>query len=234
MKILVIAFPRSGTTLLFRTIQQHPQMKGMVFEGNVLKKSGEKHMMYLNRTFPKGKNIGEKVIYEKDIIGKKNSNSLTPVDYCELWNNKFKDESRIIQIIRHPYDSWNSLLLKKYASRHIESSIPRMLKAYFDFVPIYFNMISKFENCLTIKYEDLISNSNRIIKKIYTHCDLNSSFRTKEEMRQGRLFAYKRNGLAIHLPKFKKQKTVFMRIFQENIEDCLKILNRFPGPEYQK
>lgn len=234
MKILVIAFPRSGTTLIYRTIKKHPQMKEMIFERNVLKKTGNVHKNYLNRTFSKGKNIGEKVIYERDRMGKKNTNAPTPVDYCELWNNRFKDESRIIQIIRHPYDCWNSLLLKKYAARHIEHSIPRMLKAYFDFIPTYFNTISKFENCLTIKYEDLISNSDELIENIYTYCSLDPLFKSKEIMRQGRLFAYKRQGLAIHSPRFEKQKTAFMKILEENIEDCLKILNKFPGPEYQK
>jgi hypothetical protein len=95
-------------------------------------------------------------------------------------------------------------------------------------------MISQFENSLTIKYEDLISNSDNVINNIYTHCNFDPSFRPKEKMRKGRLFAYKKRGLAIHLPKFKKQKTVFMRIFRENIEDCLKILNKFPGPEYRE
>ena len=112
MKILVIGFPRSGTTMMQRIIRQHPDVKKVFFETNLMKLIGTEKENLLNKKFPQGKNIGEKVIYEKEVMGKATNDAPTPVDYCKMWNKGFKNEARIIQIIRHPYDVWNSLLIK--------------------------------------------------------------------------------------------------------------------------
>ena len=42
MKILIISFPRSGTTLTQRIIKSHPDVQNMFFETNHLKKIGVK------------------------------------------------------------------------------------------------------------------------------------------------------------------------------------------------
>jgi hypothetical protein len=233
MKILVIGFPRSGTTLMHGTIERHPQMEQMFFETNMMKRIGTQKVNTLNQVFPKGKNSGEKVIYEKDIMGKKGSGAPTPVEYCKLWNKRFKGEARIIQIVRHPYDVWNSILIKKYVRRDIKDAIIKMEKIYFEFVPTYFTNIARLKNCLTVKYEDIVSNSEIVIPKIYEHCGLDSTHFPKEQMRSGRLFAYKRIGFKIHEPRLKDQKDRFMKIMSDNIEECLEVLNKFPGPEYE-
>jgi len=233
MKILVIGFPRSGTTMMQRIIRQHPDVKKVFFETNLMKLIGTEKENLLNKKFPQGKNIGEKVIYEKEVMGKANKDAPTPVDYCKRWNKRFKNEAKIIQIIRHPYDVWNSLLIKKYVRRDIRDAIIKMEKKYFEFVPTYFTRIARFKNCLTVKYEDVVKNPEIVIPEIYSYCKLDSSFKSRERMRAGRLFAYKRNGFRIHDFRLHKQKNRFMKVMSENIEDCLEILNQFPGPEYE-
>ena len=136
-KILIIGFPRSGTSLMYRIIKQHPEVRKMFFEANMLKRVGTDSENTLNHFFTIRETVGEKIIYEKDRMGKL-STSPTPVDYCKMWNKRFKKGARIIQIIRHPYDVWNSLIMKKYVNRNIKHSIPRMTEKYFDFIPIYF------------------------------------------------------------------------------------------------
>ena len=234
MKILVIGFPRSGTTLMYRTIGNHPDVDRMYFETNMMKRIGTQKENTLNRVFPKGKNVGEKVIYERDIMGKLNSGAPTPVDYCKMWNKRFKGEARIVQIIRHPYDVWNSLLIKKYIRRNLKHAIIKMQKRYFDYVPGYFDRISKFKNCFTVKYEDLVTNSEVVIPQIYEHFGLDTKHSRSEHMRSGRVFAYKTKGLRIHEFRLHKQKNGFMKVVEDNIEDCLEVLNKFPGPEYEK
>ena len=235
MKILVIGFPRSGTTLMYRIIKQHPEMKLMLFETNKMKNIGTQFEKQVDKIFPKGKNAGEKVIYEREIMGKLGSNSPSAVDYCKLWNNKFKEESIIIQIIRHPYDVWNSLLIKKYISRNKTNAIIKMQKKYFQYIPKYFERIAKFENCLTVKYEDLVLNSEVIIPKIYKHCGFEKiNFSRNEQMRKGRVFSYKNKGFRIHDDRLINIKDDFMEVMKVNIEECLKVLNKFQGVKYEK
>jgi hypothetical protein len=234
MKVLVIGFPRSGTSLMYRVVKLHPEVKKMFFETNMLKRVGTDSENVLNNFFPKKINVGEKVIYEKDVMGKKPNTSPTPVDYCKIWNKRFKREAKIIQIIRHPYDVWNSLIIHKYMKRNIKYSVPRMLENYFKFIPTYFDTISKFKNCFTVKYEDMILNSDILIPQIYEHCGLSTNYRFKERMKARRVFLYKTNGFKIHDVRLHKQKNEFMEIFDNNIDECLKVLNQFPGPEYEK
>jgi len=233
MKILIIGFPRSGTTLIHRIIGSHSEVRKMYFERNMMKRIGTQNERSLNQIFPEGKNLGEKVIYEREIIGKTNSESPTPIKYCKLWNNRFKNEARIIQIIRHPYDVWNSILIKKYIRRDKINAILKMQRKYFEFIPNYFDRISKFKNCFTVKYENLVLEPNIIIPKIYEHCGLNGRYTPIERMRAGRVFAYKIKGFRIYDKRLKKQKNEFMGIMDEKMEECLKVLNQFPGVEYE-
>ena len=52
-------------------------------------------------------------------------------------------------------------------------------------------------------------------------------------MKERRVFVYKHSGFKIHDVRVHKQKNEFMKILSENIDDCLEILNQFPGPEYE-
>jgi hypothetical protein len=233
MKILIISFPRSGTSLMYRIIGKHPEVEKMFFETNMLKRIGTRSENILNNCFPKGKIVCEKVIYEGKNAVKKVDGGITPVDYCEMWNDRFKKEARIIQIIRHPYDVWNSLIMKKYIPRNIKYRIPIMTEHYFDFAPTYFEIISKFENCFTVKYEDVILNSKVIIPKIYEHCGLRSDYFFKEHMKAKKVFLYEKSGLKIHDYRLNKQKDEFMEILSNRMDECLGILNQFSGPEYE-
>lgn len=234
MKILIIGFPRSGTSLMKRIIMRHPDVEKIFFEANLMKRIGTNRENTLNILLPPKKNVGEKVIYEKGIMGTKRSGSPTPVEYCQRWNNRFKKEARIIQIIRHPYDVWNSILIKKYIARNKKHAIIKMFKNYFKYIPKCFDRISKFENCLTVKYEDVIMNPNILNLKIYRHCNLSLDFKMAEHMKRSKVFAYKRIGFKIHDSRLVEIKENFMEIMNKNIDDCLIVLNKFPGVIYER
>lgn len=231
MKILIISFPRSGTSLLYRIIKKHPKMKMMHFETNMMKLVGTPREKTLKQIFPKGKNVGEKIIYERNMMG---TGGPTAFEYCERWIRRFGEEATILQIIRHPYDVWNSLLMKKYVPRRIEHSIIRMLNLYFRHIPNSFHEISKLKNSFTIKYEDLIMNPEVFIPEIYKHCGLNSNYKFGESMLKRKVFLYKRAGFKIHDKRLIKQKNEFMKIMSKNIDKCLIELNKFSGPKYER
>lgn len=225
VKILVVGFPRSGTTLTHRICKRHPQVAGMFNEEHILRSRSSRRFQfvtadYLYKKYPRFKlNYGEKMIYEKDIVGKKKFSNITIVDYCKQWNKLFKKDARIVQIVRHPFDSWNSILKKKYIKRGEQSEIPRMLELYITYVPKYTEEIASLKNCLTIKYENLISNSEEVIRMIYNHCGLDSSHNFLERMRVSRVFNYRKRGFGL--------KRVDPRLAK-----VIETFNKFSGPKY--
>jgi len=232
MKALIISFPRSGTSLTLRLFKQHPQIERVYFESKLLRKFPEKkRLVNLYKSFGIGRNCAEKIIYEGVKFGSKSQD--TPIVYCDRWNKFFKKEARIIQIMRHPCDIWNSLLIKLYLKRHWEHMITLKLNDYFDCIGKYFTEIDKYENSLTMKYEDLILDSKTNIQKIYNFCDL-KPYKYKEAMKIKKVFWYKEIGMRIDTDdRFKKYRKEFNEIFYRRLPETIEILNRFPGVKYE-
>ena len=131
MKVLIIAWPRSGTSLTLRIFNKHPDIERGYFETKLLRKFPvKKRLANLYKPFGRGRNCAEKIIYEGPTFG--DCTEDTPQMYCERWNQFFGNEAKIIQIIRHPKDVWNSLLLKLYIKKHWEHLIIKRLNQYFD------------------------------------------------------------------------------------------------------
>jgi len=187
MKILVVGFPRSGTSLTNRIFNRHPDVSKMMFEKWLLRQV--KNKKEIPKKYPKMiNNCGEKVIWGSRIACK--GTQQTILDYCNEWNDVFGDEARIIQIIRHPHDTLNSLVTSK--TRFPRG--PRFEKNYSEYLlyaPFFVREINKLHNCLTIKYEDLISNLNRTTELMYTHCNIDPSHKHPEKMKTSRIFNYK-------------------------------------------
>jgi hypothetical protein len=208
-----VGFPRSGTSLTYRIYRNHPEVEKMVFEKWLLL---NKHLM---QGFVPGRNCGEKVIYAKRVIGKIGRSTYNIVDYCNDWNKLFKDEARIVQIIRYPLDSLNSLAIsKKRFPRGPKAT--RIYKEYLEYIPKYTFEISKLENCFTIKYEDLVSRPEENIRKLFLHCGL-EPVKANHKMRGGRVFNY-----------FKKKK--FLLDWDPRINNIIESFNQYGGIEYKK
>ena len=212
MKILVVGFPRSGTTLTYRIFKTHPQVEEMNFEKYVLLNKR------LIKSFTPGRICGGKITYEKRVLGKIGKSTYTVVDYCNDWNKLFKDEARIIQIIRYPLDSLNSLFISKKRFKRGPSA-ENVYKEYLVYIPKYTAEIASIKNCLTIKYEDLVMNPDKIIKKLYNHCELDQ-VKFKEKMKTKRVFNYKDKD--------------FLLEWDDRLEEVIDSFNLIEGIKYEK
>jgi hypothetical protein len=213
MKILVVGFPRSGTSLTYRIFDKHPEIKRMFFETFIIRNRKKKNLINLYKQFAPGVGCGEKIIYTKPVIGKEGS--LSAIEYCERWNNYFKSEARIIQPVRHPIDSWNSML-KNSVHRKKKDFMERLYHLYFKTIPKYTEIINSFPNCFTFKYENLVMNRDDVVRQLYLFCNL-SPFKFNERMKKGRVFS--------------SQKLPFKDI--EKMQEALDIFNQFEGPKYE-
>jgi len=232
MKALIIAYPRSGTSLTLRLFTDHPDIDRTFFETKLLRKFPEKRrLVNLYKPFDKGRNCAEKIIYEGPTFSSTTKDN--PQLYCTKWNHFFGNEAKIIQIIRHPKDVWNSLLLKEFIKRGWTHIIIPRLKLYFDSFGTILNDIDYHDNCLTIKYEDLILNSKPTIKQIYKFCDL-APFDFKERMKIRKVFLYKEIGMRIDIDsRLKQYRKEFNEIFYKGLPEMIETLNKFQGIKYE-
>jgi hypothetical protein len=220
MKILIVGFPRSGTTLSYRIFENHPDIEKMLFEKQSLKRVKTKEELLKKYPMYKKKNVGEKTIWEKRVMGKiLIEEKFDIVDYVKRWNYFFGEEARVVQIIRHPFDSLNSLVLsKKRFPRGPKFDL--VYKEYLDYASKFVTEIMNISNCFTIKYENLIKNPDYIIKLMYDHCGIDSSYKHKEKMKKGRIFNYKEKD--------------FLFNYDSRLENIIDTFNCIDGPKYEK
>jgi len=223
MKILVIGFQRSGTTLLRRLIQIHPEVKRISHEKFYLIKYGT-NKEAIRRHF-------KKIDIDKDVWGEKVPfygnirNNISAVKYCNMWNELFYPESRIIHIVRHPIDVGFSCVRKYKNIKTIEAPILKYQKCMLRTVP----KIVRIHGLVSIKYEDLITDPGVLLPKIYHHCGLDPEFDFHKGMQRmpnkryqqfspERAFAYKKE-------KFK---------LKYDISDVINLINqRVSGVRYE-
>jgi len=214
MKILVVGFPRSGTTLTYRIFETHPQVERMYYEKWLVRDAKE---IKNNPLFEKGRIFGSKVINAKRVIGKIGKSKYNIVDYCNDWNKTFKDESRIIQIVRYPIDSLNSLVVLK-KRRWRGPSAESVYQEYLKYIPQFTLDIDSLSNCLTIKYEDLVTNPDEVILRLYKHCNL-KNVKYNERMNTERVFNYKNRD--------------FLLDWDDRLKNVVTVFNTIPGIKYE-
>jgi len=217
MKILVVGFPRSGTSLTHRIFAKHPEVKGMLFEKWALKQGATKKELI--GKYPMFRNTcGEKTIWEKRVTGKIGKTNENIIDYCLKWNDWFKDEARIIQIVRHPFDSLNSLVISKKRFPR-GPSFKTVYPEYLNNASRFIDGIKSIPNCMTIKYEDLISNPEPMIKKMYKHCNIDANHKHQEKMKTGRIFNYKEKD--------------FLFKYDDRLKNIIDTFNKIKGVKYE-
>ena len=223
MEILVIGFQRSGTTLLRRMIQIHPQVRKIFHENFLLSKFRKDKKKLVQYIEIYGANInkdnwGEKVPFYGNI-----KNELHPLTYCQMWSELFPN-SKIIHIIRHPIDVGLSIV-NKYPNIN---NINKPLKKYVNIMTSLIGDIDKLENSITIKYEDLLINTDETINKVFKFCGLKEDVEIKVRMSK------------IKRPKFQKinESRAFNYKKQKNMGIKVKLgkvigeLNKIEGVEY--
>jgi hypothetical protein len=217
-RILVVGVPRSGTSLTRRIFAGHPEVHKMLFEKWVLNKTTTRAEAIKRYPFlGKKESCGEKVINIKRVIGKIGMSDRNIVDYCKKWNKYFGEESRIIHIIRHPFDCLNSLVRSK-------KRFPRgpgfksAYQEYLNYIPQFTSEIANLPNCLTVKYENLLADPDKVIRKLYSYCGLDYSYKFREVIKKGRAFNYKGKGLLFE--------------YDSRLEKVIEVFNQFGDPRY--
>lgn len=194
MKILVIGFQRSGTTLLKDLIWKHPDVvhmfheitilrhtKEYIFNSKVLVDKAIKNNYQGVRKYKKEIDFdwqkdtwGEKVPYyglkTKDFKG-------WPTKYCKRWNSFFRRQSRILHIVRNPIDIGISTRNRGY-SRNI--SIPTEVhKKAMQTIVGYFKDVPNVKH---VQFEKLLVYPEELLKDIFKFCKLDYSDETINEI----------------------------------------------------
>lgn len=221
MKILIIGFQRSGTTLLRRIIQVHPQVRRIFHEHFLLNKYNKVTLQKFLEKYGvdfKNDTWGEKCPYYPNI--RKNP----VIKYCEKWNEYFGKESRIIHIVRHPYDVTFSIMKKNKNVKKFDIPVKMYCSKLSKTVPEILNL----KNTITIKYENLLQNSEVVVPLLYDFCGLDKDVDFRKLL------------LRLRNPKYQTINTV--RAFdyrnknvntQVDLTDVLNIINKIDGPKYE-
>jgi len=246
MKILVVGFGRSGTTLLMEFIGLHPQVKQMFDERNMIFDRSKEQLFKLrrfrdrkNRTNRVHANLekdtwGEKIIF----VGRDNLPSLyikyetieAMKRYCKKWNDFFLPDARIIFIVRHPLDVIPSILKRR--KKWTEEFRQEQVKQHFEVLPRAIEFAKTLPNCLFLKFEDLTSKPIETMKKVFVFCGLDSSHSLVKRITEtnrlqrpytslvpSRAFAYRRKG---------------RRTNYKGLDKLLEILNMIEGVRYER
>jgi hypothetical protein len=222
MRILIIGFQRSGTTLLRRLIVSHPDVKVVMHEKRLLRKKNVNKKGFI-KSFVEKQYIAKKEVDRytgedpvNDIWGEKipwNSDSGSEIiEYANMWRNKFGSKSRIVHIVRHPMDV--ALSNKKRGMIPLSAAINACKRS----VPIVHNALNK-DDYLVITYEELVSNPKKILKEIFEFCELKKDEKILNELsnlrkdrlryfdgiNKNRAFAYRKvENLSVKVPDYNK------------------------------
>ena len=222
MNILIIGFQRSGTTLLRRLLQLHPKVRRVYHESFLLNKIKEKQTL-LQYVDQRGINIkkdnwGEKVPYFPNLKG------IPVFKYCETWNRYFGSNSRILHIVRHPYDV---ALSNVHKFKHIKS-LDMPINLYRRAVPPSVIKLEKMKSVYTFKYEDLLINTDEMMFNIYKHCGLKPDINFRKKMRKIENHRYQKIDPSRAFA-YKQQNTNW----EYDLTDVFEILNEIDGVRYE-
>jgi hypothetical protein len=158
-------------------LQLHPQVRRVFHENFLLKTFHEKQalLQFIEKRGidTKKDNWGEKVPYYPS------ARKFPIVKYCEQWDRFFGKNSKILHIVRHPYD----VALSNVRKFKNINTVEQPLTIYKKIVPVAVKKIDKRPSVFTFKYEDLITDPDRMLFDIYKHCKLKPDINFRKKMR---------------------------------------------------
>jgi hypothetical protein len=178
LKILITGYSRSGTTLVRKLVAAHHHVAGILHETMILVANrgvigktmygwqGGEPITLSSVGNLQDINWGEKILYDYPCI---DGGVVDALDYCLFWNECFQDESKIVNVLRYPFDVVLSSMKKR------KSSIEKALGIYKHWMPWMAQEVNSLGNSVTIKFEDLLYEPLSTLEKVFDHCHLDSS-----------------------------------------------------------
>ena len=186
VKILVIGFQNSGTTVFGRILGFHPEVKVLLNEEFILK---ERHGEGLN-TIPR-ENLSSRVGFDIDLCnwGEKLTilNASMPrtggtiVDYAKIWKDYFSPDYKVLWVIRHPVD----VILGNHVRRKVRGRIKNdsdrlelIIEAYKIAMPAAFSgYVNAKIDVGFVKFENILLNPVDSLTDIFDYLGLNSNYK---------------------------------------------------------
>jgi hypothetical protein len=173
-RILIIGLQRSGTTLLRRIIENHPDISFILHEKRLLKRVfTEQEVFEKTRRYKPFAELsatwGEKVPW----YGKPEQ----ILRYAKKWLDMFGERAIILHIIRHPADIAISHTKVRFGPNNMDS----VIKCWKESVPVVVNKLAGTRTIL-ISFENLVKDPFNTIYDIITFCKINNDKIIIEEL----------------------------------------------------
>ncbi len=177
--IFIVGMPRSGTTLVEQIISSHPKVFG-ADEVNFIPKLVEEHLPDLDsHSFNNNINvIGKKYVKEMEKINNSADKFTDKLPINFMWLGFIKlilPNSKIIHCYRDSRDNCFSIFKNHFTSGKLNFAYD--ISEIVDFYNLYNNLMQHWIDLLpnyiyNLKYENLITNTEKEIKKLIKTCNL--------------------------------------------------------------
>jgi len=177
--IFIVGMPRSGTTLVEQIISSHPKVFG-ADEVNFIPRLAEENLsdLYSNTTINSNNEIGKQYINEMKNINNDAEKYTDKLPINFMWLGFIKiilPNSKIIHCSRNPRDNCFSIFKNYFTNGKLNFAYD--VVEIVDFYNLYHNLMQHWNNLLpnfiyNLRYEDLISDTEKEIKKLIKVCDL--------------------------------------------------------------
>lgn len=154
--------------MLLSLIRAHPQVGWIEFEESYIEydKPKEWILMMAKKKVP---SLKEYVWGEKIPWGRENDKDAERViSFSKKWLKFFGTSARILHILRHPYDVASSGAPDDYKA-------DKEIKNILNDIPLYTHFLNKYPRCSTVVYEELVSNPEVYLTKIFHFLEIKAT-----------------------------------------------------------
>ena len=162
MMLLILGFQRSGTTLLRRLVNAHPNAK-ILHEKRLVR-----HAQNIDQMRRKMKIFNlDMVKYGGEKVPWYNNHGNDADRFIDKWFDFFGKKGRVVHIVHHPIDVAYSNVQRRYAK-----SLSRPLTWYTNSVPRIVEKVEKHPKCMNIIFEDLVYSPRAEIERVFNFCGI--------------------------------------------------------------